>query len=52
MKKFASSVKKIDKSTYLVTEECVMNMKLLARILKCAVKVKGEGIWFDVSRFK
>lgn len=52
MKKIASSVKKIDKNTYLVTEKCVMNMELLARILKCAVKVKGEGIWFDVSRFK
>ena len=52
MKKFASSVKKIDKNTYLLTERCVMNMELLAKMLKCVVRVKDNGFWFDVSRFK
>lgn len=52
MKKIGSSVKKIDKNTYLVTEECVMNMELLAKMLKCVVRVKDNGFWFDVSRFK
>lgn len=52
MKKTASSVKKIGKNTYLVTEGCVMNMELLAKMLKCVVRVKDNGFWFDVSRFK
>lgn len=52
MKRIASSVKKIGENTYLVTEECVMNMELLTKMLKCVVKGKDNGFWFDVLRFK